>query len=80
MDGKTSLLRQRDLNLNVLQLYLERFESGEETNEQITYRIENRLRLADLLWPKNPFKKFFYFLKLRPIKGFFHFQKAGAKS
>lgn len=80
LDGKTSLLRQRDLNLNVLQLYLERFESGEETNEQITYRIENRLRLADLLWPKNPFKKFFYFLKLRPIKGFFHFQKAGAKS
>ena len=56
------------------------YESGEEAYEQITYRIENRLRLADLLWPKNPFKKFFYFLKLKPIKEFLNFQKAGTKS
>lgn len=80
LDGKDSLLRQRDLNLNILQLYLEKFQSGEEAFELISYRIENRLRSADLLWPKNPFKKFFYFLKLRPIKEFFNFQNAGVKS
>lgn len=80
LDGKASLLRQRDLNLNVLQLYVERFQSGEEACGRISYRIENRLRLADLLLPKNPFKKFFYFFKLRPIKEFLDFQKAGVKS
>ena len=75
LDGKDSLLRQRDLNLNILQLYTERIKDSDKESAQILHKIENRLRLADLLWPKNPFKRFIYFLKLRPIKEFFDSQK-----
>ena len=75
LDGKDSLLRQRDLNLNILQLYTERIKDSDKESAQILHKIENRLGLADLLWPKNPFKRFIYFLKLRPIKEFFDSQK-----
>ena len=74
-DGNASLLRQRDVNLRAINCYAQMLEYSPVKKEDILYRANNRLHLADHLWPKNPIKKLLYAGELHAAKK--DFQRQG---
>ena len=68
-EGFTSLLRQRDVNLRAIKYYGHLLEYSPIDKAGTSYRINNRLKLAEKIYPKNPIKKLLYAKELREIRG-----------
>lgn len=67
-DAKAYLLRQRDLILKRIETYIHNYECSMISKASFIYLTSNRLKLANMLYPKNIFKKFGYFLRIRKFK------------
>ena len=67
-DAKTYLLRQRELILKRIETYIHNYECSIISRTSFLYLTSNRLKLANMLYPKNVFKKFLYFLEVRKFK------------
>ncbi|MDG2212319.1 MAG: glycosyltransferase family 2 protein [Verrucomicrobiota bacterium] len=67
-EGFTSLLRQRNVNLRAIKHYAHLLECCSLKESDISRRADNRLKLAEKLYPKNPIKKILYAMELRGIR------------
>ena len=67
-EARAYLLRQRELILKRIETYIHNYECSIISRASFLYLTSNRLDLANMLYPKNVFKKFIYFLKVRKFK------------
>ena len=75
--GGVPLYHMRQVNLKVMERYLEEKTSGRDT-PGLCYRFGNRMKLAQQQYPKNPIKKLAYYLRLRRVScNLFHKNGSG---
>jgi GT2 family glycosyltransferase len=66
--GAVKLFHMRDMNLNIMKQYLLIKWAGDSGRiNDLDYKFNNRLSLANTIYPHNPFKKLLYFYNLKRL-------------
>jgi len=63
--GKIKLFHMRDRNMNIMKQYLLVKRECTVNLYDLDYKFNNRLLLANTMYPHNPVKKLIYYLRLR---------------
>ena len=67
--GKVRLFHMRNRNMKIMEKYIEiKGDSGSERKPDFDYKFNNRLKLAEGIYPHSPFKKIFYYMQLRSLE------------
>ena len=65
---KVKLYHMRDRNINIMNEYVLLRKQGDSSRLQdLDYKFNNRLLLANSIYPHNPIKKMFYYLRIRRL-------------
>jgi GT2 family glycosyltransferase len=70
--GTVKLFHMRDMNLNIMRQYLLLRKERPINRDRLNYKFNNRLLLANTMYPRNPFKKLLYYFKLKRIYSDFY--------
>jgi len=65
--GAVKLFHMRDMNVNIMRQYLLLRKERPISRDSLNYKFNNRLSLANTMYPRNPVKKLLYYLKLKRI-------------
>ena len=66
--GTVKLFHMRDRNLDIMKQYLLIKRAGDSSRfDELNYKFNNRLSLANTIYPHNPFKKLLYFFYLKRL-------------
>jgi GT2 family glycosyltransferase len=67
--GKVRLFHMRNRNMKIMEKYIEiKGDAGAGRKPDFDYKFNNRLKLAEGIYPHSPFKKIFYYMQLRSLE------------